>query len=277
MINNLTIASTCWENDYDIILNTPYREKLFPDIVKHKMLIVNNVNDKAMVTSLADRAKAEGSITEFFYSEELSDTVLNDSNFFGRGQTGNISALFTAKPSFKQHVKAILNRKPIQRKYNGYWYSIAPLCAIYKCKTDWLLYFTEDTLIIDEDFSWIEKAQQLMQAEEKYISACPIWNYKIEEAHSQSEGSIGDFWITSGFSDQCFLLNAKKVREIPNLLCEQNDFVNKTYMYYGGNYFERMLNAYMRNHGLKRLVHQKSIYFHKDFSSEWRAFWLERK
>ena len=261
---DITLASACWEKDYNKILNSKYGTKLFAvesgELFKFRTLFINNVNDYSKVTKMADRAVSQGVITNYYQSDNNADRVL--SSLFG----GIPRESFIRQLPIMQRVKKFIKRRKGPVRFDGYYFSIAPLEAIYFCKTEWLLFFTGDACIESKDgFDWVEKAIAIMEKDDRFIVANPVWNSKYEEAESEKEGELQEFWVSSGFSDQCFLVNVSRLKAINGLLNEKNRLSEKQYPCYGGQCFERRINAYMRNHNLKRLTYKNSSYVHIEY------------
>ena len=97
----ITFETKCWENDWEsIIKNGGYQRKLlsFKDNqFDKKILIINNVNDVALVCSEADKLVKQQIIDEWFLVDDYKEEVLNyfniDFNSFKGGYYYSISEL----------------------------------------------------------------------------------------------------------------------------------------------------------------------------------------
>ena len=81
-----------------------------------------------------------------------------------------------------------------------------------------------------------------------------------EEAQNEAYDEDDDFWYSYGFSDQCCLLNIKRIKQLPQIFSETNEITEKVFPFYAGNHFERRISAYMRNHDLHRITYKHSSY-----------------
>ena len=271
----LTIASACYQLDYEIILNSKYGKKLFyydeHEIADSRMLVINNVENEAIVRNMAERAKRNNIIDEFYFCSEASEHALADLGI--RRET------FVEKTRFDLRIELLMKyHVKIKRRYDGYISSIPAIVAISQCTTDYLLYFDEDAYMYEgESRSWIENAIELMENEPKYVVANPIWNSKVEEAENESLNIIESFYVSQGFSNQCFLVNVKRVKEEFDYNEKPPLFLKKKYPYYAGNCFERRFATFMFHHDLYRLVAMGVNYFHEDFTPETIEMWKNFK
>ena len=268
----LTLASACWEKDYEVILDSSYGNKLFHSNseITNRMLVINNVNDRNKIQLLLDTNKL---VDNYIFAEDRMQEVMD--YWFENNYKKDF---LDRRNSLRGLISQILKGKKLRFKYNGLWFSIGPLTAIYLCQTEYLLYFTGDAYLCESDnLEWIEKAIKLMEKNSKYIVANPIWNEGIAEVEKEAEYEDGDFFVSSGFSDQCFLLNVKRFRELlkGHLFDEKNKISERLYPVYGGRCFEAVFNAYMRNHDLKRITYKFSHYIHEDFSEEVKSKYLK--
>lgn len=259
----LTLASAVCEKDYDIVLNTSYGKKLFKSApeIKERLRIINNVKNRDIVQKLLNNSNL---IDNYIFAEDKISEVMNF--WFGKEFK---KKYLNRRNTLKKILIQLLRKRKIHLIYNGLWYSTGPLTAIFYCNTDYLLYFTGDAYLSEnENLEWISKSIELMEKSSKYIAANPIWNNCELDAKVESEFEESDFYVSSGFSDQCFLINARKIKETlgGKLFQEYNKVSESLYPVYGGRCFEAVFNAYMRNHGFKRLTYKYSHYIHEDFS-----------
>lgn len=220
------------------------------------MLIINNVLSVDETLRFFQNADLNGKIEDVILSEQCMESVFLEHQDLNRQS-------FCRKNSLVKRIRRRLGRKRRLSRYSdGYPYSVGPMCAVNQCKTEWLLYMTEDTFLLDDGgHDWILQAMELIRDTEIFFTANPVWNLNVREAYEESEGKQGDFLISSGFSDQCFLIHIPKFFRQKGIYSETNEISEKLYPDYGGNTFEQRVNAYMRNHGLKRLTHIKSGYW----------------
>lgn len=233
----ITFETKIWEQDWRYILHGDYLKTVIDRCQLNfdkRTLIINNVKNKSLVKKQAQLKVEEGIIDNFYFAEDYAEQALQ---FF------NIT-----KESFK----------------GGYYYSIAELVSIYLCDTDYLLHFSGDAYLQRYANSWIGKAIDSLASSNKYVVANACWDFKFEEAKKESSDDIDDFYISQGFSDQCYL--------IKTLVFRQKDIYNEKHIYserypkYGGELFEKRVDSFLRNKNLYRLTSKHVTYIHKNFS-----------
>lgn len=178
MKNSITLASAVWENDFRIILGTNYFDKLFcinNGVFCNRLLIVNNIKDKMLFNKLLGNPKVKENIDLVCDAETYQDDILK---FWYKTKAIDV---FNRKNNFKELLRRIIKKHNIKLNFNGFWYSIGPLAALYFCKTDWLCYFTGDAVINnDDDLSWLSYAIDEMEKNQNILSANCVWNKKIK-------------------------------------------------------------------------------------------------
>jgi len=256
MENSITLASAIYEKDYRMILNPLYGGKHFAihnDLFSNRIIVVNNINDwYSSGQKILEEVKEDLKLTDVYVSLQCAKEVLRKDWNVAR------DSFYRKDFSIMNALRYLKNYKklPKIKGYDGYWYSIAPMIAIAKCKTRWLLYLTGDTQLTQ--FSWVKKAIKLMEEDSNIFIANPVW---IERYYMSDKRKTENEWIVSDvFSDQCFLVDVVRLRLIKGVLNEKNCKAEIIYPYYGGNCFERRLGAYMMNHNLKRIVNTKEFY-----------------
>ncbi len=230
----MTFATSCWEHDWDILLKTNFLQN---KIVRNafdfskKILVINNVNDRGEVEKYSRKAFDSGVLTDYFFVEDYIDEALK---FFR------------------------LTKKALGK---GYYYSNHELVSIYLCLTDFLVFYTGDTRL-EEIVNWIAPAIAKFEENSYYKVANPVWNYKYNEAKSESYSEIEDFFVGFGFSDQCFLVRTKDFRAP---IYNEDHPASARYPAYGGETFEKRVDSWMRNHNYLRLTYKHGSYMHEDF------------
>lgn len=86
----------------------------------------------------------------------------------------------------------------------------------------------------------------------------PVWNYQFGEAYQEAVEKRGDFLISHGFSDQCYLI---RTREFQSKIYNEHNQSSERYPKYGGELFEKRVDSYMRNHERLRATYKKLSYF----------------
>jgi hypothetical protein len=227
----VTFETKCWQDDWRTLLTSGFLAEQIARNGFHferRALFINNVNDPDEVSFHARKLADAGVLTDVCRVEDHAAEALQ---FFG------------------------LSRETLGR---AYVYSIAELVGIYLCRTPYLVHFAGD-VILEDRRPWIEAAIKELDAEPSAAAANPTWNGCFAEAAQESVGRQGDFYLGSGFSDQCYLVRAADFRSA--IYGEQHPFAER-YPPHGGNSFEKRVDAWMRNHGRRRLTHQRVSYRH---------------
>jgi len=232
----ITFETKCYESDWEYLLKAG-RLKKMKDACRYpfdrSVLHINNVNDPDEVERWAARAVAAGVIDLYARVSDYADEAL---------------AFFGCEPSAFG---------------KGYYYSIAELVALYLCKTDYLLHFSSDTVMANDE-AWIASAMTKMEEDRRIIVANPTWNDKFHRAREESVAEDDDFFIGHGFSDQCYLVPCGAFRR--PVYGETNPISESRFPHYGGDSFEKRVDAYMRNNGFLRITHKRASYRHRNFS-----------
>jgi hypothetical protein len=231
---SVTFFTSCWERDWDILLKTGFLENKITRndyAFTKKVLMVNNVNDRDEIKEYAERAKARGIITDYFFVEDYIDEALQ----------------------FFELSKEALGK--------AYYYSNHELASVYLCQTDYLLFYTGDTYL-EKTTPWVEPALAQMETNGDYKVANPVWNGQYEEAKRESSSEIPYFYVGYGFSDQCFLVRTKDFRAP---IYNETNAASDRYPLYGGETFEKRVDSWMRNHNYLRLTFKTGSYVHEDF------------
>jgi hypothetical protein len=232
---SVTFFTSCWANDWEILLKTRYLEnKIARNAYEFtdKVLMINNVTHRNEVRAYAEKAVASGVITDYFFVEDYIDEALN----------------------FFQLPKESLGR--------GYYYSNHELASIYLCRTDYLLFYTGDTSL-EEATPWVTPALAELERNGNYKVANPVWNRRYDEARRESSFEVDSFYVGFGFSDQCFLVRTEDFRAP---IYNEFNSASERYPEYGGETFEKRVDSWMRNHSYLRLTFEWGSYVHEDFS-----------
>lgn len=214
---SVTFETKCYEKDWEILLKTGRLEAMIARNqyeFAERILYINNVADPDKVRRYAERYKEQGIITEHVLVEEHADEALD---FFGLD-----------RDSFK----------------GGYYYSIQELVGIYRCRTDYLLHFSSDS-ILDGSFPWIEKGIAVLNQDDRVRTVNCVWNRKHNEARDNAFEETDVFWIGHGFSDQCYLIRTADFRA--RIYGETNPASELPA--YGGELFEKRVDAWGQNYG----------------------------
>lgn len=262
---DITLASNCYEKNYKLITSDCWINKMFlkdNSFIRYRNLLVSNINDRNPVIERLDRLIHNGIIDSFYFSYDYLDEI--EKAFLNCNRDS-----FYRTPSKREWLSHLIRGDVLKTSYDGLLYSISQITAILTCKSRYLLFITEDVTLDDKTLAdWVTKAIKLMEIDSNILVANPLWNNAINEASREAIREDDDFWYSYGFSDQCCLLDVKKIMSIPNIFGEKNKETEVFYPYYAGNHFERRIAAYMRNHGLYRIIYKHASYDHKDISDE---------
>lgn len=236
MIPTVDFETKCYENDWRIVLADGFLEKAVKDC-RHTFsqcrLIINNVVDRWAVEQAAQAAIKRGAIDTYVFAEDHADKVL--------------AAIGLTRADFGR----------------GYVYSISELVGIFKCESDYLLYFASDSFMLPDQVAWVSSAIDLMQTHCEVLVANPVWNEKFDEAEREAVSQrAGDFWISYGFSDQCYLIRPSDFRA-PIYGYTHPDV--QGFPAYGGELFEKRVDNYMRTYKKVRLTHRQASYRHQNY------------
>ena len=230
----VSFFTVCYEKDWEKILKenrigTLISNCNFP--FNEKVLIINNVKNRKLVEGYAIEAVNNKIIDKYYFSEDFSEKLL--------------STFCIRRKSF------------VLDTYDGYWYSIGPLSAVYCCQSKYLLYFTGDCMVPLSNSPWIQDAIEVFESNSTILTANPVWDNKIQEAIDESFSEDSKWCYSYGFSDQCFLLEKSRLYgDVYNYYHPASE----RYPMYGGNIFERRILCYMRCKNLHRIT-RKDIYY----------------
>lgn len=230
---DVTFETKCYEKDWEILLKTNRLEKAIKNCnydFKEKIIYINNVSDMEQASFYAEKLVEKKVITKYVKVQDFAEEALK---FFD------------------------INREEFK---GGYYYSIQEFVGIYLCKTPYLLHFSSDAMI-KRPFKWIEEAITVMEMNENIVVANPTWNNKFYEAQSESIEEMKDFYLGQGFSDQCYLVPVKKFRAP---IFNENNQHSERYPKYGGELFEKRVDAWMRNNGFMRITSKMGSYAHRN-------------
>ncbi|MGM0884325.1 MAG: hypothetical protein ACQEXQ_25210 [Bacillota bacterium] len=231
----VTFETKCYEKDWEFLLKTKRLETMIDYNrfrFKEKILYINNVQDVKEVASYAQKLVARGVLTSFVVVEDYAKEALD---FFG-----------VTKDSF----------------HGGYFYSIAEMVSIYLCKTDYLVHFSSDS-ILEKPFEWVHSSILKMKSDKRIKVANPTWNQSYGDAKYESFDEDENFYVGFGFSDQCYLIQAKNFRE---KIYNETNAASERYPVYGGELFEKRVDAWMRNHAFTRITFKHGSYLHQHIS-----------
>lgn len=228
---SITLETKCWEKDWKVVLDPSRLARLrahasYP--FDEFLIFINNCEDVRPPARACEKLVRDGIISGFHIVAE--------------------------------HEKAVLEFFRLERQDfgSGYYYSIAELTALFLCTSSYLLHFAGDVLP-QPHATWINGALALMDETAKVKVANLTWNDCFDDARHESFDVTGDWYISQGFSDQNYLVRTSDFRA--PIYGETNP-AGKRYPQYGGESFEKRVDAWMRNHFFWRATHRHLSYIH---------------
>lgn len=231
---SVTFETKCYEKDWEILLKTGRLESMIARnhyAFAERILYINNVSDPDKVKGYADRLKTRGIISDYTLVADYADEALA---FFG------------------------LDRESFN---GGYYYSIQELVGIYRCRTEYLLHFSSDS-ILDGAFPWIEHGIDVLNQDQRVRTVNCVWNRKHDEARDNAFEETGDFWIGHGFSDQCYLVRTADFRA---RIYGETHPASERFPAYGGELFEKRVDAWGQNNGYLLATYKHGSYLSRNF------------
>lgn len=246
---DLTIETKCWEQDWRWALQ-PNRmramvERCGSDRAKYVVWINNGSSIESMKRA-ADLLVSKGLIHEYGVVADFAHEALS---FFG-----------IDPDSFD----------------GGYHYSIAELVGLYQCNTPYLLHFAGDTLPLGGlPERWIDTLLSGLEKHPDWLVANLLWNERLHEAKREAacfSGASDEWAVGYGFSDQMYLVRTSDFKAPIYGLFHA---AGVRYPRYGGNLFEKRVDAFMRTNLRVRGTWLSGSYLHKNYPRNWHQnlFW----
>ncbi len=217
----VSFFTCCYKADWEFFLKQG-RLKEMIERCHHafatKNLIINNVDDRQEVNRYAKLAVQEGVIDHYFFSEDYTEQVL-------------------------EHFS--IKRKDFWLDgFDGYWYSVAPLTAIFLCSTNYMLYFMGDCMPDKRyTFDWVKESVHKLNKHNVFCIT-PYWQQfntqKVDNFLMEDQNCFYD----RGFSDQCILAQTQKLK---GTIYNEYNAGSEIFPIYGGNHFERRVFCYISN------------------------------
>lgn len=223
----VTFETKCWEKDWEYIIKEGYEEKLKPFEgykFNEKLLIINNVNEPAVVCREADKLKERGIIDNWYLVKDYEEEVLS---FF------NLN-----KNSF------------LENNNDGYYYSISELTSIYLSKSDFILHFSSDSIFKTNGYNWLTNSLDVMHNNNKVVCTSAFWENKTKNKLDYG----------CRFSDHLYLLKKEIFkRQIYNI---KDSAI--WYPAHGGNSFEKIVYSFLYHNKETHLImtDYNHYYFH---------------
>jgi len=236
---SITFETKVWENDWELILKTSHLAEQISRqnyAFDSKVLFINNVHDRSLVEASAQNLVNKAVIDKYVYVDEYAAEALK---FF---------------------------RLSREKLGVGYYYSIAELVSIYLSTTDYILHFSGDSITEKNTSShWLQASLDLLETRLD-VKVCNLtWNKRYAEAKSESSSEDADFYYGYGFSDQMYLVRTMDFRAP---IYDELNIASQRYPKYGGELFEKRVDAWMRNNNFIRATYKHASYLHKNFTNK---------
>lgn len=227
----VALQTNCWHRDWRMALRGPRLAQLTERSVfrfAERTLLINALSNYDGALQLAGKAIDSGVLTQAVVVEQHADAAL---------------------------AAVGLSRADLAGSYG---YSIAELVGLHLTRCDYVLYFMSDCLP-ETITDWIPGALALMQAEPRIKVSNLLWNGNADEARAEADWETEDFFVGSGFSDQCYLVQAEEFRAPIYGFSHPGSERYPDYVQQG---FERRIDSWMRQHGYLRATFKHASYRH---------------
>lgn len=228
----VSLFVNCFERDYRAVLSPGFmraKAAQFRFPFKRVVVTLNNIADSSLAARLASDAVQRGEV-----------------DFFIEVTKALPEALATCGLSFSD--------LGIVRHYMDF-----ALVAVTRAAPDYLLYCCAEVDLV-EPFDWITDALAKLEQNRNILVVNPSWASDPEGARRESQRREGDHWVGSGFSDQCFLADAKRLAA--PIYGYKHEAGARYPMSDLGDIFEKRIDAYMRHHNLLRASDRRIFYRH---------------
>jgi hypothetical protein len=240
MEKKVCLHLNCYENTYVKFFKQRVHEYLshFSDFnFSEKILTVSNISQNSF-------SEIDKSIKEIMHPLGFRDIYIKD-------EEDEVLEKFGLKTSDYQPSEI--------------WYSLAKFIGIYYSHCDYLLYL-DDNIDVSHagggDF--IRRSIELLEEEDHYLLSMPSWEKDnkgaILEWLEDGQEDEKDFFVSSGFTDQIYLI---KVEDVFKKIYDGTFHPDSArYPAYGGKSFERIIDTYMKYNRLFRMVDKNNYYIH---------------
>lgn len=248
----ITLTTILYEGNFiDFLKEETWFFTFKSKYITKKQLIINNLVSTDLFNKIIDKLKNKHEFDVIFVSEHEIEAIDN--------------------------FKLDMDQNSV-----GYWYSIPYFVGILKTKTPYMFNVSSDcTNSINVDDSFFEKSINVLGSNTKHIVTTLPWGEHWGEltptgvpSHISCVGeweqvntpsyndslSVDDFWCTDVFSDQVFIGNINKLKNV-DYNCPKMGRYNGP-IYGGTNAFEARLSEFLANNNLFRLIFKnKELYY----------------
>jgi len=237
--SKVSLYTSCYEKDWKhILVDGGIENKIAKD--KHnydnKVLLLKHDPSGELdgeIREHAEKKKEEGIIDDFQVVEEYSSEIL-------------------------KHFK--LTKEQMGESYP---YSIHEMAAIMLCQTEFMVYYTSDSILADNDFDWVAEGIKAMQQYKIIYSVCPWWGGPDGRNKSPYElWQEKNYFVEYGcLSDRVFLLRPETWRGI-DMEAKDPESAKRYPKYAGAYLFERVADSWTRQIDKARATVDKLVYLH---------------
>ena len=134
------------------------------------------------------------------------------------------------------------------------------LVAVVNAAPDYLLYCCAEVDLV-QGGDWITPAIEKLEGDPRFLIANPAWSAEAAAIENEALFKSGEYMAGHGFSDQCFLADAKRLAA--DIYRFRHPAGSRYPLSGMGEVFEQRIDAYMRHHGLLRLTDPRAQYTHR--------------
>lgn len=229
----VSVETKVWEGDWRVVLDPAWIEAVVTrsrfDFAR-RTVFVNNVDAPPRVLRRARRLVDAGLVDDVVLVEEHADDALAR---FG------------------------LTREALGR---GYVYSISELVSLHLCRTEHLLHFSGDSLLA-QPYDWVPAALDLLERRPEVAVVNASWTPDLAAVEAESSDRDAEFLLGQGFSDQMYLV---RTTDLARPVYGETHPASERYPAYGGELFEKRVDAWMRNHDRLRATWTGGHYVHEN-------------
>jgi len=224
----------CYEKDYQLVLNKNRLISLNKKVKKQFNIIINLSRNYQEIKKICENLKQSNIISDFFCVNEKLEQILNYFN--------------VEKCHFKN-----------ERNFNICLYGMA---ALFFCKSEYLCFFTGDSMPIDIS-NFVQDSIKHDEKNSSLFTYMLSWTQRSELLLQESCFEDSNFYYNCNpvrFSDQNFLINAKKLNNYKNIF---QDFTESGFPDIDA--FESRFNKFMLKNDILRCVYKHGTYIHENF------------
>ena len=240
------LVVNCFERSYRKVLAPGFFHRIAADNARGfacRTVVINNVDDRAMATALAEARVADGEIDRYAFVADHLDEALR--------RTGLTREELAPIPYFTDFA----------------------IVAVTLDGPDFMLMWDADVRL-REPVDWVTPALELMERDPRIMAANPNW--PVDNLGEFTLQDAGDFAIGQGFTDQAFLVRRS---EMAQPIYTQRCVALRRYpLSYVGAIFEARVDAHMRHAGRLRATYRHATYdMEVEMGTSWPSLSLRER